>query len=100
MRKYQILVIHSYTIDLNKILTIEFFTNDKTHLRWWLDALVYVLLHSVGSSTDLLHADFELNWCCWRGFAKFAGVLIVSKLFLIGSGFLPDEYLLPPAMFL
>ena len=58
MRKYQILVIHSYTIDLNKILTIEFFTNDKTHLRWWLDALVYVLLHSVGSSTDLLHADF------------------------------------------
>ena len=34
--------------------------------------------------------------CCCRGLARFSGVLIVSKLFLIGSGFLPAKFLVPP----
>ena len=50
--------------------------------------------HLFRSSTDLTCSmqTLHLNCCCCRGFDKYAGVPTVSKLFLIGSGFLPDEY--------
>ena len=69
----------------------------------WNGGLMHLFLCSfilLGLPLTFSMQTLQLN-CCWRrGFAKFYGVLIVSKAFMIGSSFLPDEYLLPPAMFL
>ena len=93
-------VIQRYIIGLNKILTIEFLLMTK---HTWDGGLMHLSLCSFilsGLPLTCSMQTLHLNCCCRRGFAKFSGVLIVSKAFLIGSSFLPDEYLLPPAMFL